>query len=72
MALTYPGNKNISPLGGAAESSSLSGVLDERNRYTVLFPIATVFVLNAANLVWAGPVTSRIMKERIHQGEFCA
>lgn len=67
MALTYPGIRTLSPLGGAADSSSLRGVLDERNRYTVLLPIATVFVLNAANLVWAGPVTTRVMKERKHQ-----
>jgi len=67
MALTYPGIRNLSPMGGAADSNSLSGVLDERNRYSVLLPITTVFVLNAANLVWAGPVTTRIMKERKHQ-----
>ncbi|KAK4690922.1 hypothetical protein P7C71_g5969, partial [Lecanoromycetidae sp. Uapishka_2] len=67
LALTYPGIKNLSPLHGASSSSSLSGVLDDRNRYTVLLPIATTFVLNAANLLWAGPVTTRIMRERKHQ-----
>ncbi|KAF6237294.1 hypothetical protein HO173_004763 [Letharia columbiana] len=68
MALTYPGVKSLSSLSGnTTESSSLSGVLQERNRWTVLAPIATVFALNAANLLWAGPVTTRIMKERKHQ-----
>jgi len=68
MALTYPGIKNLSPLGGANESSSFSGVLEPRNRWTVLAPIAGIFVMNLANLVWAGPVTTKIMKERKHQG----
>ncbi|KAF6222767.1 hypothetical protein HO133_000815 [Letharia lupina] len=68
MALTYPGVKSPSSLGGiTTEPSSLSGILQERNRWTVLAPIATVFALNAANLLWAGPVTTRIMKERKHQ-----
>ena len=68
MALTYPGVKSISPLGATTiESSSLSGILEEQNRWTVLAPIATMFVLNAANLFWAGPVTTGIMKERKHQ-----
>lgn len=69
MALTYPGIGNLSPLGGANDSNSLSGVLEPRNRWNVLIPIASVFVMNAVNLVWAGPVTTRIMKERKHQGE---
>ena len=68
MALTYPGVRNVSPLGGANESDSLSGVLDSRNRTSVLLPIAAIFIMNAVNLVYAGPVTTRIMKERKHQG----
>ena len=71
MALTYPGTRNpTSPLGGLSESrSSLRGVLEERNRWAVLVPLATMFVLNAANLVYVGPVTTGIMRERKHQGE---
>ena len=68
MALTYPGIKSPSPLGNATtQPSSLTGLLQESNRWTVLAPIATIFALNAANLLWAGPVTTRIMKERKHQ-----
>ncbi|KAL6713445.1 hypothetical protein ACLMJK_008910 [Lecanora helva] len=67
MAITYPGIKNLSPMGGANESNSLSGVLEPRNRWTVLAPIAGIFLMNVSNLVWAGPVTTRIMKERKHQ-----
>lgn len=69
MLLTYPGTKNLSPLGGANGSNSLSGVLEPSNRWNVLVPIASVFVMNGLNLLWAGPVTTRIMKERKHQGE---
>lgn len=73
MALTYPGVKtpssSSSPLTTTTDPSpsSLPGFLEAKNRYTVLAPIATVFVLNAANLLWAGPVTTRIMKERKRQ-----
>lgn len=71
MAVTYPGVKSPSSLTSTftttAEPSSLQGVLQEQNRWTVLAPIATICALNAANLLWAGPVTTRIMKERKHQ-----
>jgi hypothetical protein len=68
MMLTFPGIKNPSPLGGANGSNSLSGVLEPSNRWSVLVPITSVFAMNAMNLIWAGPVTTRIMKERKHQG----
>lgn len=71
MAVTYPGVKSTSSLTSTftvtAEPSSLQGVLQEQNRWTVLAPIATICALNAANLLWVGPVTTRIMKERKHQ-----
>lgn len=65
MALTYPGLK--SPINLTSEPSSLSGLLQPSNRSTVLVPILTVFLANASNLLWAGPVTTRIMKERKRQ-----
>lgn len=68
MALTYPGVKNVSPLGGANESSSIWGLLEERNRWSVGAPIVGILVCNVVNLAWAGPVTTKIMKERKHQG----
>ncbi|CAD6583526.1 MAG: hypothetical protein ASARMPREDX12_001295 [Alectoria sarmentosa] len=67
MALTYPGIKSSSPLGITTEPSSLSGLLEEKNRWTVFVPITTMFALNSINLIWAGPVTTKIMKERKHQ-----
>ncbi|TVY18688.1 hypothetical protein LARI1_G002902 [Lachnellula arida] len=59
LALTYPGSRN--PLG---PSSSLSGTLAESNRWSVLAPLATVFVGGLVNLVYVGPATTRIMRER--------
>ena len=70
MALTYPGIKSLSPMHGQAEKSSIMGVLEPSNFWSVAVPLASMFVLNAVNLVWAGPVTTRLMKERKHQGEF--
>jgi hypothetical protein len=63
LALTYPGSR--SPLGTA---SSISGVLAESNRYSVLVPLATMFVTGLANLAYIGPATTRIMRERKVQG----
>jgi len=62
LALTYPGSKTS--LGTA---SSLSGVVAEANRMTVLMPLAAMFVAGLANLVYGGPATTSIMKERKHQ-----
>ncbi|TVY49857.1 putative mitochondrial outer membrane protein [Lachnellula cervina] len=59
LALTYPGSRN--PLG---PSSSLSGTLAESNRWSVLAPLATMFVGGLVNLVYVGPATTRIMRER--------
>lgn len=70
MALTYPGVKGTSIGKGPATASGISGFFDSRNYWTVLAPITTILVLNAANLVWVGPVTTRIMKERRHQGTY--
>jgi hypothetical protein len=64
VALTYPGSKIL------ATSNSLSGVVAEGNRWSVLIPLATVFATAAANLLFVGPSSTRIMKERYHQGMF--
>jgi len=62
LALTYPGSTIL------ATRNSLSGVVSEGNRWSVLVPIATVFVTGLVNLVAVGPATTNIMKERKHQG----
>jgi hypothetical protein len=60
LALTYPGSS--SPLGTG------SGILAEGNRWSVIVPLATMFVTSLANLAFIGPATTNIMKERKHQG----
>lgn len=67
MALTYPAVQAPSPLGGPLEQSGIFGVLDERNRWPVLVPIAGMLVCNAANLLYFGPATTKVMKKRKHQ-----
>ncbi len=65
LALTYPASRNpFGPAGGIA------GVLDSRNRATVLAPLAAAFVCAVANLAAVGPRTTRVMEERKAQGEF--
>ena len=59
LALTYPGQ----------HTSGLGAFLAPENRKGVLAPIMTVFAINATNLTVVGPATTRIMKERKHQGE---
>lgn len=62
LALTYPGTK---PLG----ASGLSGAFADVNRWSVAVPILTTLVAGLANLIFIGPATTNIMKERKHQGK---
>ncbi|PQE12941.1 mitochondrial outer membrane protein [Rutstroemia sp. NJR-2017a WRK4] len=62
LAITYPGSKTL--MGTA---SGLSGAFAETNRWSVLVPLATMFVTGLANLAVLGPATTKIMKERKHQ-----
>lgn len=64
LALTYPGVST--PVGSA---SSFSGVFAEPNRWSVLAPMVTMFATGLINMVVVGPATTKIMKERKHQGE---
>lgn len=64
LALTYPGSN--SSLG--ASPGGLRGFLAEKNRYSVFAPIITIFAISLSNLLILGPATTRIMKERKHQG----
>jgi Domain of unknown function (DUF4149) len=63
LALTYPGSR--SPLG---PSSSISGVMADSNRFSVLVPIATMFITGLTNITYLGPQTSKLMRERKVQG----
>ncbi|KAH8595553.1 hypothetical protein B0O99DRAFT_686543 [Bisporella sp. PMI_857] len=62
LAATYPGDKLL--LGTA---SSFSGTFAKANRWTVLVPVATMFATGLANVIYIGPRTTKIMKERKHQ-----
>jgi len=64
LALTYPGVKTI--LG--REGSGIGGTLTDVNRWSVLAPLATMFVTGVINMTFVGPMTTSIMKERKHQG----
>ena len=68
LALTFPGERTATGF----RPSGLSGVLDPQNRVHVLTPLITMFVTSLANFVAVGPATTRIMKERKHQGEEAA
>lgn len=59
LALTYPASRT--PLGTVG---GLIGVLADVNRWTVLVPLATMFVTSVVNLVLIGPATTKIMRDR--------
>lgn len=70
MAVTYPGEKVAQVAGeSVGMNSGFSGVLAESNRWTVLLPLATIFITSALNLAVFGPATTKTMKQRHHQGE---
>ncbi len=62
LALTYPGSVAL------GIQSGLQGVLAESNRWSVLLPLTTIFVTSLANLAFVGPATTKIMRDRKHQG----
>ncbi|KAL9042395.1 MAG: hypothetical protein Q9214_003793 [Letrouitia sp. 1 TL-2023] len=61
LALTYPGTKT------SRSGSGLPGVLTAQNRYTVFAPLAIPLTINAANLFYISPQTTKTMKQRKHQ-----
>jgi len=61
LAATYPRNE-----GG---SLGLSGVLDPANRWSVLSPIAAIFVSALLNFVVLLPATIKVMGKRRDQGK---
>lgn len=69
LAFTWPGEKIVSA-GGAAvrHNAGASGLLEGENRWIALAPIAAMFASSLLNLVVLGPATTKVMKERKHQG----
>lgn len=61
IALTYPGDRTAGILPGIA------GVLGSTNRWSVLAPMATMFLSALANLVVVGPATTKCIRDRKSQ-----
>ncbi|KAL9087557.1 MAG: hypothetical protein Q9159_003573 [Coniocarpon cinnabarinum] len=66
MALTFP-DVASSAVTGARVSAGPMGLLDDRVRLSALTPLGVAFATALVNLVWLGPVTTQVMKERKHQ-----
>jgi hypothetical protein len=64
LALTCPGSRTL-----LCAASGFSGASAEVNRWSVLAPLATIFVTSVANLLFLGPATTRVMRERKVQGK---
>lgn len=65
MALTYPGRTG----GRDLFLSGMAGVLDERNRTSVLLPIAGMFVTAALNMFVLLPASRQTIQDRKKQGK---
>lgn len=63
LALTFPGERTA--IGRVP--SSISGILEPSSRIHVLTPLAIMFLTGLTNMVYVGPKTTQIMRERKHQ-----
>lgn len=62
LALTYPADKLA-----IGSHSGIAGVLAPSNLWTVLAPIALMFLTGLANLALVGPATTKCMRDRKSQ-----
>lgn len=69
LALTWPGDKVLA-LGDetARAGAGALGLLEGDNVWNALVPIALMFGTSLLNLVLLGPATTKVMRERKHQG----
>lgn len=69
LMVTYPGEKLLG-VGNQyiRENVGFSGLLADSNRWSILAPLATIFVTSVLNALIIGPATTKTMKERHHQG----
>lgn len=71
LALTWPGEKVASASSLAMrEHSGWQGILHQNNFWTGLVPVGVMLLTGLANLVALGPMTTRVMRERKHQGKW--
>ncbi len=70
LALTWPGLKIVEASGHqiARRDTGWRALLLDSNFWTALTPIVTMFATSLLNLVALGPATTRVMRERKHQG----
>ena len=54
----------------ARTSAGYAGLMEDGNLWTALLPVALMFGTSLLNLVVLGPATTKVMRERKHQGEF--
>lgn len=71
LALTWPGEK-VAAVGGTAmrQNAGPSGLMEGDNMWMALVPIAVMCGTSLVNLVFLGPATTKVMRERKHQGTF--
>lgn len=69
LALTWPGQRLASIEGVAVrKNAGLMGLFADENKWTALMPIVIMAGTSLLNLVALGPATTKVMKERKHQG----
>lgn len=70
LAITWPGEK-VAQVGGAeiSQNAGFWGVFSENSLLTAGVPVAIMFATSAANLLVFGPATTKVMRERKHQGK---
>nr|POF17337.1 putative mitochondrial outer membrane protein [Quercus suber] len=68
LALTWPGEKVLA-LGGETvrANTGAMGLLEGDNVWNALVPIVLMFGTSLLNLVFLGPATTKVMRERKHQ-----
>jgi len=70
LALTWPGEKTASVVGATIrQNAGPRGLMDETNMWNALVPIAVMAGTSLLNLVALGPATTKVMRERKHQGK---
>lgn len=71
LALTFPGERIAAAagIGEARQNAGYRGLLHPDNTWSALVPIGLMFVTSALNLLVLGPATTKVMRERKHQGK---
>lgn len=70
MAFTWPGEKiaGAAGVGSVWKNAGWRGLMDDSNLWTALVPIGLMVGTALLNAIVLGPATTKVMKERKHQG----